>query len=245
MDDNTSLVSIGQNYQQNYLFIATKPSEMDNAQDHLVKWFEQKVKQLKHELNEVKKALDVATKSKWATSTLRSQTSRIKGTKVFYEKCLSAVRKGYYLIPNFPMETFAIRTTKKYPQGNVSKSYWNQGKQPHQSLPQGEGTYVSPDVTRELLERAKEVVSGKEEIVEYYQNVDFREVQFPLIALKPTIMNQASKAMMLKLFDEVGICPQQKAKDPIIIGKILGPKIGYTQRSMSFLISWYVDIRDL
>jgi hypothetical protein len=69
---------------------------------------------------------------------------------------------------------------------------------------------------------------------------------FPLNVARPQIMEATAQAMVAKCFDEIGICPQTKQADPLIIGRIATKRRGWQEPSMiSFLIAWHLDLRTL
>lgn len=50
-----------------------------------------------------------------------------------------------------------------------------------------------------------------------------------------------SLAMQRKIFDEIGIFPRdRKPRDPMIVGRIIGPKATYC-----FVVAWYLDLKTL
>lgn len=64
-------------------------------------------------------------------------------------------------------------------------------------------------------------------------------------------MNATAEAMALKVFDQIGICqPTRNAGitrkgDPLIIGQILGKREGWSQKCVSFIIAWHLNLKDL
>ena len=49
-----------------------------------------------------------------------------------------------------------------------------------------------------------------------------------------------------KLFDEIGILPAtRRHADPILVGRIKRKESAYNEPSMTFLIAWWIDTRDL
>lgn len=230
------------------LLFATNPQGMADAQSHLAEWFCGKIAEIRQEMNEVQKALKVAQKNKWAVTTLRNQVSRIKGRLIFYGKALSAVKAGYYLIPDFPIEVFAVRTKKEKPleKWHSSNSEWESGAYSQinpERLLKGEGKWVAGQADRwessSSLQKYKDE-QGKECTRHWFKNYSFKDFQMPVVAMKAEIMDATAKAMALKIFDEIGICPPRK-RDPMIIGRIHGPKVGYTEKTFSFLICWFLE----
>ena len=74
---------------------------------------------------------------------------------------------------------------------------------------------------------------------------EFQDVGFPFTMAKPQILDATGKAMARKIFDEVGILPRRRAKgDPMVVGRIIYKGSGYDEKSISFLITWFVDTKD-
>lgn len=236
-----------------HFLVARNPQEMVAAQSGLVSWFRQKIAHEENELVIIDEAVEQATKNKWGKSALMRQASLTRGRKIFYEKAIAAAEAGFTLIPNLPCDVFAIRVNREKPDDSVDqRTNWNRDAMaivPGQILPTGEGDYKSDLAeTNTYTDTAKDK-DGKE-IVKYFAFAeDYRDVQFPLAACRPAIMDAAAQAMALRIFDHLCISPEgmirKRKGDPMIIGKILGQKVGYARKEMSFLITWFVDVRTL
>lgn len=241
-----SLVVQGEGKRPARLLLATDPQGMAEAQGHLREWFHKKILSLGEDLHEVQAAVDKAKKNKWPMATLRNQLSRISREIVFYHKAQTAVEAGYFLIPNFPIDVFAVRKAKEIPPPNGGKNRWEEGVIKPEKLPQGEGKYVSGVATRSIVDVVKEVDSkGTVTTHNWFENTELRDVSFPVVAMKAEVMMEMEKAFALKLFDDIGICPPTRRPDPMIIGRIHAPKTGYTEKTMSFLICWFLDPKTL
>ena len=59
--------------------------------------------------------------------------------------------------------------------------------------------------------------------------------------MKPRVLQATQHAMAMQIFDELGVMPAVKKTDPVVIGRIIGPG----NKEMSFLISWFIDRKDL
>jgi len=223
------------------LLLATDPQGMHDAQLHLAEWFRRKIVSLNEELSNVQKSLDTAKRCKWAIGTFRNQLSRIKGNILFYGKAREAINSGYFLIPNFPVDVFAVRKSKTNPPPKGSTS-WHLSEIPAEKLTIGKGEYFSSQAHRVPVDEVEEKdYKGQLVKKDYYENVNIKEVQFPVVAMKAEIMTESEKAFALKLFDDIGICPPTRRADPMIIGRIHGPKVGYTEKFLSFLICWFLE----
>ena len=76
----------------------------------------------------------------------------------------------------------------------------------------------------------------------YYYPVALLDVVFPVRFARPELLEVTSEAMALKVFDEIGVLPRRRGRDPVIVGRIIEPK---TKSRVSFLIGWYVNTAEL
>jgi hypothetical protein len=246
--------------------IAKNPRQMAKSQRTLLEWLTNKVAFEKREVEDVQEALNIAAEKGWELAALERQVLRATGRVRYYEKLLAAVDEGYCIVPNFPVDFFAIRTRNKMPRTQFKEirdaSNWqdpavNFDDVPGGNLPIGEGRYVSPEPE---VERGEQTVvategaqKGKEILVKEAWTTDFMEVAFPLIAARPEIMDATAIAMAHKFFDAIGICPPgtrrrkkpPRQPDPLIIGKIFGGGGRWHRSEASFLITWHLDLRML
>ena len=240
--------------------VATNPGEMQEAQSALIDWASRKLASLATELGDYKTGLEKARKNRWNAGVLTRAVQRVEKEINFYEKVHEALKEGYCIIPNMPMDVFAIRTTKKRPKKNET-TRWDVDDQKTSSPPIGEGRYVDPEATvlRRILPAAEGQVSGQEQ----RWAEKFQEVDFPFVMAKPRVLDQTEKALTLKIFDELGILPGRPGRrptmpskmnhsmnnehsDPMVIGRISMKTGPYNRRKeISFLVSWFVDTRDL
>jgi hypothetical protein len=234
--------------------VARNPAEMSASLIHLTDWFTQKVAQCRQEYAELSTARDVAKRSKWNYKALANQAVRAGQRVMFYEKCLAATVAGYTIIPNIPVDVFAIRVNRDTP---AQRTVENETASPHywdgptlrdencQLLPVGDGSYKSPSQIVET-DRYEKAVDGKTITVRSIWPTDYMGIEFPIIASIPEVMTTTQLAMTKGIFDEIGVSPRNVRKgDPLIVGRILMPKVGYSQKTVSFLIAWYLDMRTL
>lgn len=232
--------------------IATDPRQMADAQGHLKKFLAAKVHEMKIELHDVELSYEIAVNNKWGHATLGRQLERGRDRLTFYEKALAAVEAGYTIIPNFPISVFAVRVKTATPRQIVRKSSFQHGAarnvpdEKGKALADGEGRYVSPSqIVHVESEKIPDVKGGTTDRYLAWP-VEFSEVVFPINIARPQIMEAASEAMLLKVFDEIGICPPVRQPDPLIIGRIAMKKRGWQEPlSLSFLIAWHLDLRTL
>jgi hypothetical protein len=233
---------------------ATTPLEMSQAQDSLIAWCGRKIEAMKREATELAENLAIAIKNKWKTDTLRRHSALAVKRVTFYEKIKAALEAGYCIVPNFPISLFAIRTDKNKPSAmfTCTEHFRKPGyskEQEAKMLPAGEGEYQNPHpIVQESHVETKKSERGNDMEVWTSEAVDWNEIGFPIQMAKPVIMEATSRAMQLKVFDQLGILLPQSAKaDPLIVGEILDPRpIGYgTRKRICFIIAWHLNVRDL
>jgi hypothetical protein len=236
--------------------LAKDPHEMQASQQQLIGWFQERVQLAKNELDEAETNLELAKSRKWATQGWKRQVGLAKGRVNFYDKCLAALDAGYCIIPDFPTDIFAIRTKRKKPTANkrTSPGNWTPNLRPQtsDSPPAGEGEYHSPDAFIETSEHTYKRKDHRGELVEDSKITawasDFDVPDFPMKVVKPQILDATGKAMARKIFDEIGVLPARRPRnrggDPIVTGRIMRRE-GTREIGLTFLISWWIDTRDL
>lgn len=233
--------------------VARDPAEMAAAQADLGSFFERKIVSVGAEVDELSGAIAEAVTNGWKTATLDGQHRRARARKLFYEKCLVATRAGYTIIPNIPIDVFAIRTSRAAPRRNEQRaeSLYTPNVRISDELPQilavGEGEYRSPD---QLVRNVRGTFKNeKGEDVKFHTQwaASFDEIEFPVIAAVPYVMRATEEAMAMRVFDQIGISPQGSvpAADPLIIGQIQTSASRWKGKTVSFLIAWHLDLRTL
>lgn len=221
---------------------AESGDEMQQCQEALIQWARRKVKEAERQATELDGAYLHAVKRKWKSDTLKRHAALAGKRFEFYTKFLLALEAGYQIVPSFPVTLFAIRTDKKKPKAKYATyHYVDTHEQDAKELPAGEGKYQNPfPVVRQNCISA--ATAEKRAQFGYWAD-RWDEFEFPLSMAKPKIMKATSRAMALKIFDEIGICPEDpKRQDPMIIGKIFIPmSTGYDRRRLSFIIAWHLN----
>lgn len=230
---------------------ATTPLEMSQAQGALIEWCQRKIASMKGEAAELAENLAIAVRNKWKTDTLRRHAGLALKRVTFYEKIGAALEAGYCIVPNFPVDLFAIRTSRKNPRANWHFGTYEAGSsmflQKAEQLPIGDGEYKSPDplVITDVDTETKDGFT-KKNYVEHA--TDFCDVEFPIQMAKPKIMEATSRAMALKIFDQFGLFAQGTG-DPIITGEIVDPRNTFKSptyiRRVTFIVGWHLNVRDL
>jgi len=223
--------------------IARDPGEMQVAQEQLVDWAAKKIEEKKAQHLELQENYEIAVKNKWRSSTLKRNAANAKKEMEFYEKVYAALEAGYCIIPNMDIDVFAIRTTRKKPKKEYG-GQWTNRIQKTSRPAIGDGRYVDADPVE--LMHTKEVKNSRGEMVNVNKAwaEDFQGVDFPFKMAKPQILDSTAKAMARKVFDDIGVLPHRTRRgDPMVIGRITHRK-GYTDHTISFLITWFVDTKD-
>lgn len=225
--------------------VATNPTEMAAAQDDLKKFLISKIEALDVDITDLNASIAKARESGWSTASLGRLRSQAVDDQEFYAKIFAAVEAGYTIVPDFPVDVFAIRVSREGPQHGIQTSRYGRADvylENPDILPAGEGDYVSsiPEVvhTKEMRKEKDGVTSYELKVAE---PVGFRGVVFPLRAARVEVMNATAEAMTRNIFDQIGICPKEKKADPLILGQILTKK----GKRANFLIAWHLNLREL
>jgi hypothetical protein len=245
MADETELAIVPQFYA-----VAVNATEMAAAKGGIVTWLRNKLYSIEAEILHSTELLDRAVKYKLKQSAFKSQLQRQKQAKLYYGKLVAACEAGYTIVPNMPVDVFAIRVKRDGPAVKAALStttYKSDGAtladEQEQRLAIGDGRYESPvqRVTNERWETNDEKGNTKHNVLT--TPVDFAEMEFPLAVAHPVVMDATAKAMALKIFDRIGIV-SDRSGDPFVLGQITR-KVGWQTKTASFLIAWYLDPRTL
>ena len=223
---------------------ATSPDDMRLAQKQLVAWCGVKADKARTELQEAEENYETARRNKWRSEPFRRQKVQLQKQIDFYEKIATAVNAGYYIIPPFPIDIFAIRTDRKTPYKGTSTYRWDRHEQSARALPAGEGRYVSnlPEIYQRKITLHDPDTSEEKSQMQYFAE-HFQDVDFPFTAVKPEIIHATAAAMDAKIFDEIGsLPPSRRGGDPIIAGRI---KHFRQREPITFFIAWWLHSEDL
>lgn len=235
---------------------AESPDEMEMAQKSLIEWARNKVTEQQQDRDELVAAYDYAVKQKWANGALKRQSEKAVKRVTFYEKVLQALEAGYVIVPNFPVTAFAIRTDKTKPLKMLTTRWADSHTQIPQALPVGEGEYKNPFPAVWEKSIAPETNTTNE--VKQYWSGAWKDLEFPVSMSKPTIMAAATRAMALKIFDDLAILPGHAPSegtrppkgDPIIVARIMDPTrsfLGYSNSAhwVTFMVAWHLNTREI
>lgn len=228
----------------NVAVTAFEPNDMPQCQEALKAWAVNKVRTLDSDVEELERAVAEAKQRKWKTSTFQRHLGIAKKRVEFYRKIMCALQAGYVIVPNFPVQAFAIRTKKEQPAAMwVEARYKADCKQVTDCLPVDEGEYKNP-----FPVVASQPLRDQQGNVTMYRQwaEEWDEMDFPISMAKGEIMQATGRAMTLKIFDELGILPKARKEDPIIVGLVhLRGPCGYTTKTVTFMIAWHLDTRVL
>lgn len=244
-DDTTpAIVETVMDEPMDFTVFATNPADMVGAQRSMILWCARKIQAEKVEMAEAQTNLDAAKANKWSPAAWAKQVKLREQKVEFYKKIKVALEAGYYIVPPFPVDTFAIRLKDKAtPRGNWTQERWQQFTHGPQMLPAGTGHYVSPTPKRQIQHFPHKKSDGKEVQIAHYKPSEFVAADFPFKLAKAEIMEATRAAMALKVFDRMGALPAARAPDPIICGEILLPH--RKGQAVTFFVSWWLDTKTL
>lgn len=231
-----------------FTVFANNPADMVGAQKSLILWAARKLQAEKAELAEARANYEQAKASKWSSNGWDKQVKKHEKKIEFYRKIKMALEAGYYIVPPFPIDIFAIRTDQSSPRFKWQENSWrDHHEQKARVLDAGQGRYVSPDPLLASEVFNKSDGKGGTKIVTHWRPDEWKDAEFPFKLAKPEIMQATQAAMALRIFDQLGALPTHRAPDPIICGQILYPQhSGYGPRkAITFYISWWLDTKTI
>jgi len=247
MSDTETLPAVQQTEGGNVELTAIIPEEFTLCQNALIDWCNRKIALMKREQAESEENLEHAIKNKWRSGPFKRAADLFRKRAEFYSKMLSALEAGYTIIPNMPLQLFAVRTDKKSVPWNLVGYQSQIPDVEAKALSEGEGRWVNP------APFVKKIINddGKgNAVAKWTADSINEEIDFPVIMAKPQIMSATSRAMALNIFDEFGILPDNsRAKgDPMILARMIDPRpafYAHERKRITFLIGWHLDTRTL
>ena len=97
------------------LLFALDPAGVAEAGRKMSAWAAGMVQQMEFALSEQELALATAKENGWQSGTLFRAVEMTRRRIAFYSKIKIALDAGYLVIPNLPLDNFAIRTNRKGP----------------------------------------------------------------------------------------------------------------------------------
>ena len=236
---------------ENRHLVALTPAELPAVQAELADWCLQKMRGLGQEYRELSANLAVAKRNRWSRGGLITAVRNTKNRIQYYRKIRTAVQAGYLIVPNFPIEVMAVRVNREAKPQRIGRFDSDVNTAEPEVLPVGVGRYVN-EITFTHSTKVREQQNGKDVVVDRRESGDYNdEVDFPVIGVKPIIMEATERAMSLKLFDRIGIANHsgstssyaQRRADPIVIGQIVEPKYKgkWNEKVVSFFVAWWLN----
>lgn len=233
---------------------AETPDQMKASNLALIQWCDHKITSIRIDHIELEASWKSAKEKKWKWTTLKRHANLAKKRMEFYRKIKVALQAGYFIVPNFPVTVFAIRSTKESPLRvfTTVESTWRPAPSKDQqtaSLTQGEGTYQNPHPIVEVSNLKD--FGGRDTKLWSSKAIDWKEIEFPICMSKPQIMEATNRAMQIKLFDDFGVLSdavinRRGCGDPIIVGRIMDPRsTTWHHKFVSFIIAWHLDTKTL
>lgn len=231
---------------------AENADHMAECQSAIIDWCRAKVVELDAERKELEEATKQAIEGKYKSGTLQRHAILAAKRLDFYQRMLTALEHGYQIVPSFPITAFAIRTDRKKPL-KIWTSSWNKSHtQEPSGLPAGEGEYKNPFPVVQQ-EQITPATATKGEVMAYWASA-WKTMEFPISMAKPRIMEATTRAMAMKIFDDIGILPGYGANegtrpprgDPIIVARMRDPRsTTHSQRWVTFIIAWHLNTKTL
>lgn len=231
---------------------ASTPDEMVQCHGAMVEWANRKLQLVRNEAKELRDAYLHAKKMKWKNDTLMRHADLADKRVVFYEKFKAALEAGYCVVPNFPVTLFAIRTDRKKPKPDYDyyrTVHHHNFQQEPKLLPEGDGEYKNPqpEVLVGLSKTLDQGTVSETRVTEGWAD-KWTALEFPANMARLHVMQAATRAMALKIFDEIGMLPEDHKRnpDPVLIGRIIKPASSkYLRTTVSFMLAWFIDTRTL
>lgn len=221
--------------------VATDPHQMAQAQSFMVTFCDGKLAELQSELAQAHGIIGALRTANMSDARGRRLVTSIKKREAFYTKVKAALAEGYYILPPIPHQTFAIRTAKELPPENPRRGDgWRKDEVAPEALPAGEGEYRNAEAEREVLHTENQKnANGTVTTYNVWGNVAWKDVEFPFFPVKPQIIEATGKALSKKIFDWLGVAPQYRSVDPMVVGciKHWKPHAG----PLHFFVAWWLD----
>ena len=123
-----------------------------------------------------------------------------------------------------PTRTFAVRVKRARPTRNESTTKVRPARALPDLLPAGEGRYVDDTHTDSETYPDTDYKGNPTEKVRYFATAFDEDVDFPLQGVMPEVLRATSRAMALRLFDQLGVVQNDGGRDPIVVGQLLDPR---------------------
>lgn len=221
---------------------AMSAGEMPAVQKQLTDWLGRKLGSLKTDISMFEENIRIAEQGNMKTGPWKSVLSRTRRLFNYYEKLKIAVSEGFVIIPDLQATTIAVRVDKAMPVAAETESRWRAATAvPQSSLPAGAGRYVDDENTVDHWTVTRKNHAGNDYQADRYAATGFdEEIDFPMLVVKPVVLEATQRAMALRVFDRIGVVGARN-KDPLVIGEVLGPN----GKKQVFFIAWWLDVETL
>ena len=139
---------------EDVVVLARNPSEVQEAQGHLLAWADRKLEIERLAVTEAEQNLEQSKKLKIRTQAWSYQVTHARGRVIFYEKLRAAIEAGYYIVPNFPVQLIAVRTDKKKLRRFTAHGTTHAPDVKSELPPVGEGRYVAAQPITDVSSRS-------------------------------------------------------------------------------------------
>ena len=246
-DESTDLVTTTDDAadpEENLTLVALTPSDMPEQQRKLSAWCDRKIDQVERELATWIALQDEAVEGGFKHTGYTAGATRTAKRVDYYKKIKAAVDAGYLIVPNMPTITFAVRVKRAKPIRKESNYQRTAAQASAELLPAGEGRYVDEaNHTESETYEAKDYQGQPTKKTRYFATAFDEDVDFPLQGVLPEVLRATSRAMALRLFDQLGVVQNSGGRDPIVVGQILDPRGG--QRLTTFFVAWWLNTATL
>jgi hypothetical protein len=230
---------------ENLALVALTPAEMPDQQAKLAAWCVKKLDAVQRELGTFRQLEEEAKAGGFRHASYSALVRKTEKRIVYYQKLQQAIAEGYLIVPNMPIDVFAVRVDTSRSPGYRETDYRrDRFATPPQRLPAGEGAYVDDHLVKRS--GVREIVKdGKPEKKTFYFADEYdTDIDFPLRGVHPRVLEATSRAMALKLFDQLGVVQNQAiGRDPIVVGQLLDPR--RNGRVTTFFVAWWLNTEDL
>jgi hypothetical protein len=247
MADDTDLVVTSDepaDPEENLALIALTPGDMPEQQRKLSAWCERKIALVERELGTWAALQEEAIQGGFKHASYTAGCNRTAKRIDYYKKIKAAVDAGYLIVPNMPTVTFAVRVKRAKPPRHETGSEWSAAHAAAELLPAGEGRYVDEKNYTESETLPDTNYKGEPiEKVRFFATAFDEDVDFPLQGVMPEVLRATSRAMALRLFDQLGVVQNSGGRDPIVVGQLLDPR--GNRRLTTFFVAWWLNTATL
>lgn len=229
---------------QNFSFVATTPAQMELAQHNMTIWCDQRIETEKLEIAELERTIAEVQNAGLKDGAWKRRLALSRAKIMFYRKVKGALLQGYYIVPPFPVQLFAIRTNQRWPRSGYTTTYAHGSDftQKARKLEEGKGEWQNPFPIKKVFDEYS-MKDGKEVVKKRWSPGEWDSLDFPFKMVKPEVIAAVGKALQKKLFDALGVLPQYRSPDPIVVGQLFPPH--RPNDPLTFFVAWWMDPKDL